>query len=131
MTTGQKIKQYRLKAGLSQKDLGEKLNVSQQMIAQYESDKRAPKLETLEKISDALHIGIGNLLDIDTLSTSISEELYSLYRSENKIRLSALQLLIGMLEQLNLDGINELVCYANSLTEDDLYRSIFYKENIN
>ena len=74
MTTGQKIKQYRLKAGLSQKDLGEKLNVSQQMIAQYESDKRAPKLETLEKISDALHIGIGNLLDIDTLSTSISEE---------------------------------------------------------
>jgi len=131
MTTGQKIKQYRLKAGLSQKDLGEKLNVSQQMIAQYESDKRAPKLETLEKISDALHIGIGNLLDIDTLSTSISEELYSLYRSENKIRLSALQLLIGMLEQLNLDGINELVCYANSLTEDDLYKSIFYKENIN
>ena len=131
MTTGQKIKQYRLKAGLSQKDLGEKLNVSQQMIAQYESDKRAPKLETLEKISDALHNGIGNLLDIDTLSTSISEELYSLYRSENKIRLSALQLLIGMLEQLNLDGINELVCYANSLTEDDLYKSIFYKENIN
>ena len=131
MTTGQKIKQYRLKAGLSQKDLGEKLNVSQQMIAQYESDKRAPKLETLEKISDALHIGIGNLLDIDTLSTSISEELYSLYRSENNIRLSALQLLIGMLEQLNLDGINELVCYANSLTEDDLYKSIFYKENIN
>lgn len=131
MTTGQKIKQYRLKAGLSQKDLGEKLNVSQQMIAQYESDKRAPKLETLEKISDALHIGIGNLLDIDTLSTSISEELYSLYRSENKIRLSALQLLIGLLEQLNLDGINELVCYANSLTEDDLYKSIFYKENIN
>ena len=116
---------------MSQKDLGEKLNVSQQMIAQYESDKRAPKLETLEKISDALHIGIGNLLDIDTLSTSISEELYSLYRSENKIRLSALQLLIGMLEQLNLDGINELVCYANSLTEDDLYKSIFYKENIN
>lgn len=131
MTTGQKIKQYRLKAGLSQKDLGEKLNVSQQMIAQYESDKRAPKLETLEKISDALHIGIGNLLDIDTLSTSISEELYSLYRSENKIRLSALQLLIGLLEQLNLDGINELVCYANSLAEDDLYKSIFYKENIN
>ena len=131
MTTGQKIKQYRLKAGLSQKDLGEKLNVSQQMIAQYESDKRAPKLETLEKISDALHIGIGNLLDIDTLSTSISEELYSLYRSEHKIRLSALQLLIGLLEQLNLDGINELVCYANSLTEDDLYKSIFYKENIN
>lgn len=56
MTTGQRIKAARMKAGLTQKELGTKLGVSESFIAQYETDKRNPKKETLEKIADALGV---------------------------------------------------------------------------
>ena len=56
MTTGQRIKAARMKAGLTQKELGTKLGVSESFIAQYETDKRNPKKETLEKIADALDV---------------------------------------------------------------------------
>lgn len=56
MTTGQRIKAARKRAGITQEDLGAKLGVSGSMIAQYETDKRNPKKETLTKIADALGI---------------------------------------------------------------------------
>lgn len=56
MSIGEQIKKYRNEIGLSQKELGEKLGVSQAMIAQYENEKRIPKRETLRKIAYALEI---------------------------------------------------------------------------
>ena len=38
MSIGEQIKKYRNEVGLSQKELGEKLGVSQAMIAQYENE---------------------------------------------------------------------------------------------
>lgn len=52
---GTRIKYYRLKRGLTQKQLGERLgDMPQQYIAQYETGKRIPKQETLEKFAVAL-----------------------------------------------------------------------------
>ena len=56
MTTGARIKAARKKAGMTQDDLGAKLGVSGSMIAQYETGKRKPKIETLKKIADALKV---------------------------------------------------------------------------
>lgn len=56
MTSGQRIKAARVKAGLTQKELGTKLGVSESFIAQYETDKRNPKKETIVKIADALGV---------------------------------------------------------------------------
>lgn len=61
-TIGDNIKQFRKDKGLSQKELGKKIGLSQQMIAQYESNKREPKLQTLIKIATALDIPIFYLL---------------------------------------------------------------------
>ncbi|WP_346698958.1 helix-turn-helix domain-containing protein [Catenibacillus scindens] len=58
MTTAEKIKKARLDAGITQKDLGQRLGVSAAMIAQYESGKRVPKVETLQKIAQALDIDL-------------------------------------------------------------------------
>lgn len=63
MNTGEKIKLARRKAGLTQKELGEKLKVSQAMIGQYENGKRNPKLQTVRKIADALEINLFDLID--------------------------------------------------------------------
>ena len=65
MNIGERIRDYRKKAGLSQKELGKKLDVSQQHIAQYENGKRMPKLDTLKKIANALEIDINDLLEND------------------------------------------------------------------
>ena len=58
MTTGELIRAARKKAGLTQKELGAKLGVSGAMIAQYETGVRTPKIETLQKISNALNLDI-------------------------------------------------------------------------
>ena len=68
VTTGQKIKEARKKAGLTQKELGQKLGLSFQAIAQWENDLRNPKFETLKKIADALGVNIDSLLDESTLA---------------------------------------------------------------
>ena len=54
MTTGQRIKEARKRAGITQTELGALLGVSGSMIAQYETDKRNPKQETIQRIADAL-----------------------------------------------------------------------------
>lgn len=54
MTIGESIKSARKAAGLTQKELAQRLGLSFQSIAQWENDLRKPKIETLKKIADAL-----------------------------------------------------------------------------
>lgn len=63
MNSGERIRKYRKEAGLTQKELGERLGVSQQHIAQYENGKRIPKIETIDKIAVALNVSRNDLLD--------------------------------------------------------------------
>lgn len=62
MTTGQRIKDARKRAGLTQKELGERLGIAYQTLAQWENDLRKPKHETLQRIADALDVAI---IDLD------------------------------------------------------------------
>ena len=66
MTVGKKIKEARNAAGLTQKQLGKKLNVTQASINQFENNLRNPKLETLTKIAAALDVTLVDLLDVPT-----------------------------------------------------------------
>lgn len=63
MTTGERIKQARIAAGLKQKELAEKLGVSYTLVSQYERNIRNPKFETLKRIAGALNISAYDLLD--------------------------------------------------------------------
>ena len=54
MTTGQRIQAARKSAGMTQKELGKRIGVSFQGIAQWENDLRKPKYETLQRIAEAL-----------------------------------------------------------------------------
>ena len=71
MTTGQRIKAARKKAGLTQKELGERMGQSFQSIAQWENDLRNPKLETLQRIANALEVSIYELIDGDDLKRAV------------------------------------------------------------
>ncbi len=60
MSIGSKIKETRQKMGITQKELAHRLGTSPQNLAQYESGKRNPKLETIKKIATALNVPIKN-----------------------------------------------------------------------
>ncbi|MDY3905336.1 MAG: helix-turn-helix transcriptional regulator [Lawsonibacter sp.] len=51
MTTGQRIKAARKKAGMTQAELAQRLDIPFQSISQWERDVRNPKKETLEKLA--------------------------------------------------------------------------------
>lgn len=63
MTTGECIKKRRIECGLTQKELGHLIDVSQQMVAQYENGERNPKIETLKKMANALNCTIADLTE--------------------------------------------------------------------
>ena len=60
---GKKLKAYRQKAGMTQKEVAEKANISRSHYASLESDKYNPSLETLSNIANVLNIDTTLLLD--------------------------------------------------------------------
>ena len=64
-TPGQFIKAARIKAGLTQRELGEKMGLAYQTVAQWENDLRKPKIETLKRIAEALGADFYSLADTE------------------------------------------------------------------
>lgn len=65
MNVGENIKRFRKEKGLTQKDLGERLNMTQSAIGQFENNTTSPKLETVEKIASALGITPFDLMGVE------------------------------------------------------------------
>lgn len=62
MSMGEQIRAMRQIRGLTQKELGQKLGLSFQSVAQWENGLRCPKIETLKRIADALEMPVGAFL---------------------------------------------------------------------
>ena len=62
---GEKLKELRLEAGLSQRKLGEKLGVCNQTVSFWESGSREPDLDGLLKIAKYFGVSTDYLLGID------------------------------------------------------------------
>lgn len=56
MTVGEKIRQYRLAKGLTQKELGRLSETAETTVRQYEGGKRTPRIDQIEKLAAALDI---------------------------------------------------------------------------
>lgn len=54
MSFGEKIKQERLRRGLTQEQLAEKVGIKQPVIAQYERGSKHPTIPTARTIAEAL-----------------------------------------------------------------------------
>lgn len=61
-TLGQRIRKYRKYNGLTMKELGEHLNLSEQAISQYERNKRTPSIDTLNKIAVILDVPLSEFI---------------------------------------------------------------------
>lgn len=63
MSIGQRIKAARKKANMTQAQLAELVGLSTITIRQYESDKREPRYQIIEKLSKALKCSISELVE--------------------------------------------------------------------
>lgn len=76
--TGDMIRKYRTEKRLTQKKLGELCGIADSNIRKYESGNQNPKIETLQKIADALDIPVnrllaGKIISRDELKEKLSE----------------------------------------------------------
>lgn len=74
MTLGENIYTLRKKNGLSQEQLGEKVNVTRQTISNWELNETSPNTEQLKLLSKAFNISIDELLDND-IRTILEEKV--------------------------------------------------------
>lgn len=103
MTIGENIKKARKAAGLTQKELGEKLGVSNTMIAIYETGRRIPKTDTLQRIASALNCSITNLFPAITdfkaeIANRIKTYSDALDKSNDEIERTKLKYKINLLK---------------------------------
>ena len=59
MTIGENIRRIRKERGLTLKQLGEAIGVSEAYIRAYETGRRNPKQKSLEALAYALHVNVG------------------------------------------------------------------------
>lgn len=89
MTLGKKIKLARQNAGLSQKQLADKLFVSSQAITKWEADKGIPDIENLKRLSNLFNISLDDLLgnkehlDLSVIKENIHLDDYIYIRKFN------------------------------------------------
>ncbi len=103
LNIGNRLKQLRNEYGILQKDLAEQLNLSQQTISLYESNKRQPDYDTLRTIAEFFNVSTDYILGItnirepiniitDTSDEYIIEEKFKIYNTSKK-RIKALEIL--------------------------------------
>ena len=75
MTTGEKIRAKRKEKGLTLKELGELCGVSGELIRQYETELKHPKIITLKKLALALDVKTQYFLELDTDEETLFEKI--------------------------------------------------------
>jgi transcriptional regulator with XRE-family HTH domain len=101
-----RIKEIRKKCGLTQKELGERVGVSEAAISQYESGKRRPDYEIVLRMADYFGCSVDYLLGNDSSPPSDPEldELLESLRSRPEMRM--------------------LFNLANNATKEDVLRAV-------
>lgn len=87
MTLGEKLKEARKQAGLSQEQLAEKLGISRSAVAKWETDAGMPDIDNLKILSRLLGVSIDYLVDNGKeLDKAIIKEPIDLSRYEGSRR---------------------------------------------
>ncbi|GEM_PF-1673215 len=61
---GERIREYRLRGGLSQRDLADRSGVSEpSVVSNWERGKQVPRLDTAHRIAVALGVDVGQLVE--------------------------------------------------------------------
>jgi transcriptional regulator with XRE-family HTH domain len=76
MTLGERIRAVRKERGWTQKQLSERCGIAEPTIRSYESGRLNPKVETLQKITDALEYPLARMMQMDNEETVYTFETF-------------------------------------------------------
>ena len=98
---GNRIRKYREECGLSQKQLAEKINVSNSRISNWEQGINRPDADILAKLCTTLNVSPSLLLGVKLSTDEFTEQERSLikaYRSKPELQ-QAVNILLGLEEK--------------------------------
>ena len=87
MVLGRRIKEQRKLMGLTQKELGEIINVTKVSICCYEKGTRTPTLDTLLDLANALNVEFTYLLGNDDYIVADDDKSYGMNIAKDEMNL--------------------------------------------
>ena len=72
MEIGDNLKRIRLKRGLSQNEVADKLNISRQAVSKWERNISSPDIETLEKLRKLYDVSFDELITQTEIDSNAS-----------------------------------------------------------
>ena len=99
---GKRIKQYRTKKQLSQEDLGNVIGVTRKHLSKIEIGERAPTLDLLILIANALDISADDLLveNLNHTSSPVGQELHAILQDCNPYQKEMLIRILKFMKEL-------------------------------
>ena len=88
MIIGQKLKEARARAGLSQEAVSEKIHVSRQTVSNWETEKTYPDVISLVKLSDLYGVSLDELLKGDSDMLRHLEESTNTVKSQRRLNIT-------------------------------------------
>ncbi len=95
---GMRIRKYREKSGLSQKELAELINVSNSRISNWEQGINRPDADILADLCRALNVSPSELLDVRLAPEDLNEQerkVIMAYRTKTDLQ-NAVNILLGI-----------------------------------
>jgi len=122
---GQRIKELRVKVGMSQQRLAEILGVSRPTISQIENNERKIFADELIKLSETFNTSVDNLLNIEKSPQIILEESKSRRKTRQIIRINVPQRNINKFKEVLLYVLNRIGSKPN-VGETVIYKLLYF-----
>lgn len=110
---GDRLKLLRKNGNYTQKELGEKLNVSGRVIGYYESNERFPDKETLTRLADFFDVSVDYLLGRTDIRNNIKDNKIDIDKNEKDNDIE--KIIDELMEQKGL-----MLC-GEPMSEEDMF----------
>lgn len=117
---GKTIRHYREMLGFTQKELAERLGVTEKAVSSWEVNASTPRIGKLQMMSELFHVPITRLLmggfDItEALTANYTEQLLMPSAPEVVPQLSDLDVIIEKTNSMNTQQLKRLMAYIEAL----------------
>ena len=110
MALGQNILNSRKKNGLSQEQLGEKVNVTRQTISKWELGETSPDIKQSKELSKIFNVSVDDLIDND-LQNVVLSKIKMAEKQTRTIKKILKGFLIGFITFIVIDIITFIICF--------------------
>ena len=114
-----RIRETRLNKNVSQKELANVLNTTQQAISLYESGKREPKIEIWEKLANFFSVSVSFLQGFTYTTNEIIKIVHEYYFEKNEIE---------QIGTFNYEFVKNINLYIRLTSYDPVPRALYAKE---